>query len=159
MTTAPSGEPPELPDSPSASADVVSGPPAPLPGSLHHVELWVPDLARAVVSFGWLLGALGYELFQDWPAGRSWRLGGTYIVVEASPDRSASAHERRRPGLNHLAFHVASHTELDRLVEAAPRHGWSLLFADRHPYAGGAGHVAGYLEDADGFEVELVADG
>jgi len=142
---------------------VPSGPPAPLPsslpGSLHHVELWVPDLARAVVSFGWLLGELGYELFQEWPAGRSWKLGGTYIVVEASPDRSALVHERRRPGLNHLAFHVGSRAELDRLVEAAPGHGWGLLFADRHPHAGGAGHVAGYLEDVDGFEVELVAGG
>jgi hypothetical protein len=25
-------------------------------GSLHHVELWVPDLARAEREWGWLLG-------------------------------------------------------------------------------------------------------
>jgi hypothetical protein len=34
-------------------------------GSLHHVELWVPDLGRAVREWGWLLGRLGYEPFQD----------------------------------------------------------------------------------------------
>jgi hypothetical protein len=31
------------------------------------------------------------------------------------------------------------------------------MFADRHPRAGGDQHYAAYLEDADGFEVELVA--
>ena len=53
-------------------------------GGLHHVELWVPDLDRAAASWGWLLGALGYEAFQSWPAGRSWRLGATYVVVAFS---------------------------------------------------------------------------
>ena len=32
-----------------------------------------------------------------------------------------------------------------------------LMFADRHPFAGGPDHRAAYLEDADGYEVELVA--
>lgn len=31
------------------------------------------------------------------------------------------------------------------------------MFADRHPYAGGPRHDAAYLENAAGFEVELVA--
>jgi catechol 2,3-dioxygenase-like lactoylglutathione lyase family enzyme len=128
----------------------------PAPGTLHHVELWVPDLRRAVDSFGWLLGELGYASFQDWPAGHSWRLGATYLVVEASPDRTGPEHDRCRPGLNHLAFHVADRAQLDRLVAEAPEHGWRLMFADRHPHAGGADHLAGYLENTDGFEVELV---
>ena len=40
------------------------------------------------------------------------------------------------------------------MVEQADLHGWSTMRADRHPIAGGA-DVA-YLEDRDGFEVELV---
>ncbi len=43
------------------------------------------------------------------------------------------------------------------MAEEATAHGWSLLFADRHPYAGGVHHYAAYLEDSDGHEVELVA--
>ncbi|WP_238012759.1 VOC family protein [Dactylosporangium sp. AC04546] len=124
---------------------------------LHHVELWVPDLERAVASWGWLLTELGYEPFQDWPAGRSWRHGPTYVVLERSPALSADAHDRMRPGLNHLAFWVADRPRLDALVAEAPAHGWRLLFADKHPFAGGPEHCAGYLEDRDGFEVELVA--
>lgn len=90
--------------------------------------------------------------------GRSWARGGTYLVLEAGPDRRPSPHDRLRPGLNHLAFVAGTRADLDALVEDAPGHGWSLMFADRHPFAGGAQHCAAYLENAAGFEVELVAD-
>ena len=100
---------------------------------------------------------LGYDLFQNWTGGRGWRLGQTYLVFEQSPDLSADEHDRRRPGLNHLAFHIEDTAAVDRLVEQAVRNGWTLMFPERHPHAGGEQHYAAYLEDADGFEVELVA--
>ncbi|WP_329192586.1 MULTISPECIES: VOC family protein [unclassified Streptomyces] len=129
----------------------------PTHGALHHVEIWVPDLARAVATFGWLLKALGYTPYQDWSGGRSWRLGPVYLVFEQSPALTAGHHDRRRPGLNHLAFHVEDAAAVEALAARAQRHGWRLLFGDRHPHAGGAGHYAAYLENEDGFEVELVA--
>jgi len=122
------------------------------------VELWVPDLARARAEWGWLLGRLGYEPFQNWDAGCSWRLGGTYLVVEQSSALAASQHDRLRPGLNHLAFHAGPREGVDALAAAGPGHGWTLLFPDSHPYAGGPDHYAAYLANTDGFEVELVAD-
>ena len=126
-------------------------------GVLHHVELWVPDLDRAVASVGWLLEAMGYTSHQEWAEGRSWMLGATYVVVEQSQAATAGVHERTRPGLNHLAFHAGEPEDVDRLVTEAETRGWVLLFADRHPHAGGAEHYAAYLENPDGFEVELVA--
>jgi catechol 2,3-dioxygenase-like lactoylglutathione lyase family enzyme len=123
-------------------------------GRLHHVELWVESLEEARPSFDWLLTRLGYAPYQEWEGGRSWRLEGTYIVIEESPARLEGAHERRRPGLNHLAFHVA---EVEEVTARAQENGWRLMFADRHPYAGGPGHFAAYLENEAGFEVELVA--
>jgi catechol 2,3-dioxygenase-like lactoylglutathione lyase family enzyme len=127
------------------------------PGGLHHVELWVPDLTRARQEWGWLLGQLGYEPFQDWPDGCSWRLGETYIVVEQSPAMSAARHDRLRPGLNHLAFHAGTRDAVDGLAASGPGHGWVLLFPEAHPFAGGPEHYAAYLASTDGFEVELVA--
>lgn len=110
-------------------------------GGIHHVELWVPDLDRSESSWGWLLGELGYTPYQRWNRGRSWRTAdgtyGPYIVVEQSDAASAHRHERLRPGVNHLAFWAGSRGDVDTLAGAAPAHGWSLLFADRHPYAGG----------------------
>lgn len=129
----------------------------PTHGTLHHVELWVPDLPRAITSFGWLLNALGYAEYQSWDAGRSWRLGATYIVVEQSPALTATHHDRLRPGLNHLAFHVADASTVEALATEATAHGWRLMFPDRHPHAGGQDHYAAYLENADAFEIELVA--
>ncbi|MFG3492819.1 VOC family protein [Streptomyces sp. NPDC047972] len=129
----------------------------PTHGALHHVELWVPDLDRALASLGWLLETLGYALFQSWESGRSWRLGPTYLVIEQSPALTADQHDRCRPGLNHLAFHVEDAATVDELTSNATRHGWDLLFPEQHPYAGGRQHYAAYLENDDGFEVELVA--
>ncbi|GAA4526737.1 GNAT family N-acetyltransferase [Amycolatopsis samaneae] len=126
-------------------------------GRPHHLELWVPDLARAERSWGWLLTALGWREYQRWSAGVSWRLGATYLVVERSPALSGTAHERTRPGLNHLALHVATRDGVDALAAGSAAHGWRPLFADRYPHAGGDEHYAAYLENEDGFEVELVA--
>ena len=53
-----------------------------------------------------------------------------------------------------MAFWVDG--DLDALVAEAAAHGWRLLFPDQHPWAGGPEHRAAYLEDADGYEVELV---
>ncbi|GAA0539953.1 hypothetical protein GCM10010172_21470 [Paractinoplanes ferrugineus] len=122
---------------------------------LHHVELWVPDLAGSAGPWGWLLEELGWTVFQDWPGGRSWKYGDVYLVLEQSPALSGGVHDRLAPGLNHVAFSVGGRDRVDRLTEQAQRNGWSLLFADRHPHAGGPDSYAAYLEDAWGYEVEL----
>jgi len=127
-------------------------------GLVHHVELWVPSLSRAVAEWGWLLGGLGYQAYQDWPSGRSWRLAESYLVVEESPALTGDSHERTRPGLNHLAFWAGPRHRVDELAAGGAEQGWQLLFGDRHPWAGGPEHYAAYLSNSDGFEVELVAE-
>lgn len=129
-------------------------------GSLHHLELWVRDLDAALPPWQWLLGELGYAPYQQFPGGRSFRLGddtGPYVVLEQSPALTGDRHERTRPGWNHVALWGGSPDDVDRLAAEAPARGWSLLFADRHPHAGGPAHYAAYLQDPDGHEVELVA--
>ena len=122
------------------------------------MTLWVPDLDRASESWGWLLGELDYQL--DPSLGKILLLrhpSGFAVVLEKSPDMvPGMLYSRMRPGLNHLAF-VASDAVFDRLLAGAEDHGWVELPTDRHPIAGGA-RVA-YLEDRDGFEIELVAPG
>ena len=125
--------------------------------SIHHLQLWVPDLERAEQSWGWLLERLGYERAREWEHGRVWRQDGTGIVIEASPDMvPGMLHSRLRPGMNHVAFHVSSTDEVARLMDEAPEHGWRHLGDHRSHPLGGDQAVA-YLEDRDGFEVELIA--
>ena len=118
----------------------------------------IEDIEAAGREWCWLLERLGYHLGDDWGHGRAWELGSLYLVVEAGPDVEDGRHERRRPGVNHLAFHGGSRAEVDAVVTDCAEGGWTLMFADRHPYAGGPDHYAAYLESGEGFEVELVAD-
>lgn len=127
---------------------------------VHHIELWTADLAAAEPSFHWLLLELGWTLehVNGWEQGRIWRhSSGLYIVLEQSPAIIGDHHDRLRPGLNHLALTCADRAALDHIRDAAPEHGWSELFGDTYPHAGGPEHVAWFAENADGFEVEVVA--
>lgn len=126
-------------------------------GAVHHVEVWVGDLAVAEPGWAWLLGRLGYHLERSWPGGRSYRSGPTYLVIEQSPDVLGDEHQRRRPGINHLAFHAGTPSDVETIVAEAGQHGWRLLFPDVHPHAGGPDHYAAFLEDVAGYEIELVA--
>lgn len=124
--------------------------------AIHHLQIWVPDLGRAERSWGWLLGHLGYTLVRSWEHGHVWHMDGTSIVIEASPDMvPGMLYSRWRPGLNHIAFRVEGTDALAALVAAAPGHGWTQLgSAERHPLPPGT--TIAYLEDGDGFEVELL---
>lgn len=124
-------------------------------GSLHHVELQVADFPSVDVSWAWLFAELGYEPYQSWVGGRSWRRGATYIVIAEAPREGS--HDRRSPGLSHLAFHAGTRVQVDELWASAPEHGWRHLYPDRHPWAGGDEHYAAFVENADRFKVELVA--
>jgi catechol 2,3-dioxygenase-like lactoylglutathione lyase family enzyme len=123
---------------------------------LHHVTLWVPDLGRAEQSWSWLLGQLGYSRDSALDSVLLFRHpGGTAIALEQSADMvPGMLYSRMRPGLNHMAFSVESVAVLDTVLTHAPEMGWTQLPVDGHPIAGGANVV--YLEDRDGFEVELV---
>jgi hypothetical protein len=120
--------------------------------AIHHWDLWVSDPAVAADEWGWLLGELG------WAAdGTSWVADdGTYVFLERSPDQVDVPHDRMRPGVNHLALTVEDRALLDRVRAESSAHGWHELFADRYPHAGGDDHTALYLENSEGFEVELV---
>ncbi|RMG15260.1 MAG: hypothetical protein D6731_08725 [Planctomycetota bacterium] len=127
-------------------------------GLLHHLELYVSDLPRSLEFWSWFLLRLGYEPYQEWEGGRSFRLGPTYLVfVQTPPEHLAPPYHRRRTGLNHLAFHAASRAEVDRLTEELRRRGVPILYPDRHPHAGGPDHYAAFFEDPDRIKVELVA--
>lgn len=192
-----------------------------VPG-LHHLEIWVADLARTRREWGWLLDRLGLVRTQTWgdgeAGGESWAvpaaepavvagahivpgshvvpgsapvpgsgfvlrsdpvlgsdpvpgsdsvLGpslvtsttpGPYLTLTTSPNLGADVHDRRRPGLNHLALLGGSRAQVDATMVDGPAHGWFPLYPDRYPHAGGPDHYAGWLENAAGFKVEVVAE-
>jgi hypothetical protein len=123
---------------------------------LHHIEVWVVDLESARKSWGWLLAKLGWSVDQEWESGISWRCGDVYLVTTRPPALSGDTHDRRLPGINHIALHGGSAADIDRIAGEATDHGWTLLYADRYPPTGGPDHYAAYLENKAGFKVEVV---
>lgn len=124
---------------------------------LHHLTLWVPNITRARASWQWLLGHLGFEADDD-SRDRTALFrhpDGFTLVLEESADMvPGMLYSRMRPGLNHLAFRAGSSEVVSTVRSGAAEHGWAQLAPSGHPIAKGSAVV--YLEDGDGFEVELV---
>ncbi|WP_163102111.1 VOC family protein [Peribacillus alkalitolerans] len=125
---------------------------------LHHVELYVRSLSDSRRFWGWLLEELGYSLYQDWDQGFSYKMEGTYLVFVQAENRFLDIpYHRCRPGLNHLAFWAKSREEVDIFTEKLKQQNITILYTDKHPYAGGPSHYAVYFEDPDRMKVEIVA--
>ncbi|WP_341932217.1 VOC family protein [Streptococcus pluranimalium] len=124
---------------------------------LHHVEIYVSDLARSRAFYEYLLPQFGYDLYQDWAQGFSMKKAEQYIVFVQTPTAFLEAgYHRCRTGLNHLAFHGGSREEIDQLRKDLLARGVKLLYDDRYPHAGGPDHYALYFEDPDGVKIEVV---
>ncbi len=127
-------------------------------GLLHHIELYVTDLPKSVTFWGWLLEELGYEAFQEWEQGKSWKLGEAYIVfVQVEEKYRHTPYHRKQVGLNHLAFHAASKAHVDDMTSRLRARQVPILYETKHPFSGGCDHYAVYFEDPDRIKVELVA--
>lgn len=124
-------------------------------GELHHVELYASDLDQSVDFWEWLLvDHLDYELKDEWDGGCSWINDPTYIVL-VQADKPDHRFDRQAPGLNHLAFHAASREQVDAITAGVrEREDASVLYEEKHPYAGG--YYALYCEDPEGIKVEVV---
>ncbi|RXI98605.1 hypothetical protein DS745_20020 [Anaerobacillus alkaliphilus] len=125
---------------------------------LHHVEIYVSNLPKSLRFWGWLLEELGYEVYQQWEKGQSWKYEGTYIVFVQTEERFLDVeYHRCRVGLNHLAFHGKSKEHVDLITKKLRGMGEKILYDDKHPYAGGKDYYAVFFEDPDRIKVEIVA--
>jgi catechol 2,3-dioxygenase-like lactoylglutathione lyase family enzyme len=127
-------------------------------GIIHHIEINVSDLDKSIDFWGWLLAELGYELYQEWDSGQSFRTLDTYIVFVQTEEKYMDIpYHRCRTGLNHLAFHAESRQQVDDVTKKLKEKNVQILYQDQHPFAGGKNHYAVFFEDPDRIKVELVA--
>jgi catechol 2,3-dioxygenase-like lactoylglutathione lyase family enzyme len=125
---------------------------------LHHVEMNVSNLQESRDFYDFLLPELGYTLYQEWEKGFSYKCDATYLVfVQTEEKHAETSYHRGRTGLNHLAFHGESRTQVDALTELVISRGTKILYKDRHPYAGGKQTYAVFFEDPDRIKLEIVA--
>jgi catechol 2,3-dioxygenase-like lactoylglutathione lyase family enzyme len=117
-------------------------------GQLHHLEYYVRDLALSNHFWGWFLPFFGYQEYQQWENGISWRHGnGTYIVfVQIGSEVSKIENNRQGPGLNHLAFVGKDLENFTQLQKELIRRQTKILELDEKYLC---------VEDPNGFAVEV----
>lgn len=126
---------------------------------LHHIEINVNNLDETRRFYEALLPAMGYNLYQQWDQGFSYKLDNYYIVFVQTEDYFIeNTYHRKNTGLNHLAFQVGSKQEVDRLRRKLLSNGTHELYANDYPFAGGRNHYAFYFEDPDRIKIEIVAE-
>jgi catechol 2,3-dioxygenase-like lactoylglutathione lyase family enzyme len=125
---------------------------------LHHVEIYVSNLEKTRQFWEWFLTELGYESYQKWESGFSWKYQETYIVFVQAEERFMDIpYHRCRVGLNHLAFHAKSREQVVEISKKLKKKGIKILYQEQHPFTGGKTYYAVYFEDPDRIKVELVA--
>ena len=126
---------------------------------LNHVEIYVSDLKASIEFWSWLFPEIGFEEYQSWGEGRSWRCGETYVVLVQAPESELDmGFHRKRPGLNHLAFFVPSGDRVEDLTRQLRDRGVTILYEDRGSDAIGAPtRWSVFFEDPDRIKVELQA--
>jgi len=127
---------------------------------LHHVEIYVSDLARSRAFWTELLGKIGYAQSAVWEDGFTLRNGSdAYLTfVQAAAKYEGPSYHRCGVGLNHLAFVVSSRDMVDALRQHCIGKGVSMLYDDRYPFANGdKEYYALFIEDPDRIKVEFVA--
>jgi len=126
---------------------------------LHHVEIYVGDFERSMAFWKPVMRRLGYQA-ERWPGGMNFRkVGQTYLCfLPASAEHVAAGYHRKRIGLNHLAFTAASRAQVDEITAWIKKSGYTVLYEDRHPFAGGKNYYALFCEDPDRIKVEIVAE-
>ncbi len=127
-------------------------------GIIHHIEIYVSDLEKSKLFWTWLLcEKLNYDIFQKWSSGISYKLGETYIVfVQTETEFIENSYHRKNTGLNHLAFHCDSKEFIDHLTKDLEEKNISILYKNKHPFAGGEDYYAVFFEDPDRIKVEVV---
>jgi len=129
-----------------------------LKGTLHHIEIYVSDIKKSIEFWSLLLTELGYEKYQEWNDGISYKLADTYLVFVQTEDKYLDIkYHRKRIGLNHIAFHLESRAMVDEFTKKLKEREVEILYKDRHPFAGGEDYYAVFFEDPDRIKVELVA--
>ncbi len=131
-------------------------------GSVSHVDLTVTDLVRSVPFYDQVLRRLGWERLSE--AGASapcWGLkdgdGGVVGIAlqPVAPDRAGVPHDRRAPGLHHLAFHADSRADVDAFHDYLVGTAVEILDAPAE-YDYTPGYYAVFFADPDGVKLEVV---
>ncbi len=124
-------------------------------GRLHHMDIYVGDLGRSAAFWGPLLEALGWTVAVSRPTVRSWRgAAAELFLVQTEPEFAAQGYHRKRVGLNHFAFALEDHAELERFRELVVASGARMLYGGEIQETSTQHRF--FFEDPDRIKVEVL---
>jgi catechol 2,3-dioxygenase-like lactoylglutathione lyase family enzyme len=129
---------------------------APAPGAIHHIDLSVRDVARSTLFYDRVLPLFGFRRGSGAPEGPTWAGAGLELGLQAARAPASAQHDRRLPGLHHLAFTAPTREAVDAVHEELVALGVPILDppADYPQYA--PGYYAVFFADPDGIKLEYV---
>jgi catechol 2,3-dioxygenase-like lactoylglutathione lyase family enzyme len=125
-------------------------------GAIHHIDITVSNSERALEFYDFVLPLMGFRRIEDADEGPLWAGAHVEVGLQTARADSTSAHDRRSPGLHHLAFTAPTREAVDALytkLQAAN----VFIFdppADYPNYA--PGYYAVFFADPDDIKLEYV---
>ena len=122
-----------------------------------HIEINVSSLQNSITFWEFLLKKLGYEKYQSWERGRSWRKDKFYfVIVQTESKHLFATYNRKNIGINHIAFYCNSIRLVDNIRNEMIEKGYSILYDSKYPHAGSQNEYSFFVEDPDRIKVEIV---
>ena len=125
-------------------------------GAIHHIDITVSDPERALVFYDFALPRMGFRRIEDADEGPLWAGAQVEVGLQTARTDPTATHDRRSPGLHHLAFTAPTREAVDALY-AELRAANVFIFdppADYPDYA--PGYYAVFFADPDGTKLEYV---
>ncbi len=131
---------------------------------IHHVDLVVSDVERALEFYGEVLGALGWEPPFTAPGERGETIhylrgpGSTLGLREAPGGPGGLPVDRYRVGLHHLCFEAPSPEAVTAAAERLSDRGGRITDGPREMPEYGRGYLVVFARDPDGLKLEISFD-
>lgn len=125
-------------------------------GAIHHIDITVRDPERALEFYDFVLSLMGFRRIADADEGPLWAGAQIEVGLQTARSDSAAAHDRRSPGLHHLAFTAPTREAVDVLYEKLQAAN-VVIFDPPAEYPDYApGYYAVFFADPDHIKLEYV---
>ena len=125
-------------------------------GAIHHIDITVSNPERALEFYDFVLPLMGFRRIEDADEGPLWAGSHVEVGLQTARTDSTAAHDRRSPGLHHLAFTAPTREAVDVLY-AELQNANVFIFdppAEYRHYA--PGYYAVFFADPDDIKLEYV---
>lgn len=125
-------------------------------GAIHHIDITVSDPKRALGFYDFVLPLMGFRRIEDADEGPLWARAHVEVGLQTARADSPTPHDRRSPGLHHLAFMAPTRDAVDTLHEELKASNVAIFDppADYPHYA--PGYYAVFFADPDDIKLEYV---